>query len=531
MRPPKQALALVFVLSLAGFAYAADSGGHTPLAWRGRPMPKLTGPIFNQDCTDFFYTNAITEGVDGGAVLDEYFDVIADAGVTVLMVNTNARKTNYTGRAWERFWDGYDPDGPDDQPYFARSGPEAGYRRMVHSMMELDRQGVDYPGRVIERCRLRGVSPWISLRMNDVHYNDNLDHPFHGKLWRDPQFHRGGSGYYARGLDWAHPQVRDLYRALMVETLQRYDIDGLELDFMREPYLFAPGAEEAGAPVLREWLRAARRLVHDASVRRGHPIYLAVRVPSHVEVARSWGLDAVGWARDGLVDLIVATPRWATLEYDMPLDRWAEELEGTDVTLAGGLEILHRPLPGGPAVSVSKEQAAGAAAAVLAAGADAVYLFNYFTPIANHPTWTPEGYRKTLQAMASLEALNALPRRHAITWRDITGRDEQYTPPLPAAGKALRFTLATGPKPPDGAKVTLELHLEQAAEAELPAVEFNATRCESAGASPSGEGAVLATYRVPPAAFTGTGHDVVEVGAPAESVKVLGVEMLIEPGM
>jgi len=95
----------------------------------------------------------------------------------------------------------------------------------------------------------------------------------------------------------------------------------------------------------------------------------------------------------------------------------------------------------------------------------------------------------------------------------------------------LSFPLATGPKPSEGAKVTVELRLEQAAGAELPAVKLNATRCESSGASPSGEGAVLATYRVPLEAFTGTGHDVVEVGAPAESVKVLGVEMLIEPSM
>ena len=42
-------------------------------------------------------------------------------------------------------------------------------------------------------------------------------------------------------------EVRDYYKALIVESLDRYDIDGLELDFMREPYLFSAGKETEGA--------------------------------------------------------------------------------------------------------------------------------------------------------------------------------------------------------------------------------------------------------------------------------------------
>lgn len=532
MRLRLAALACLPMLLLAGSVCGADTTQRRPLAWRGEPMPKLHGLIFNQDCTDFFYTNAIREGMDAGAMTDGYFGVLADAGVTVLMINTNARKVNYRSEVWESFWDGYDPAGPDDQPYFNGMAPGdvPGYRNMVHTMMELERQGVDYPARVAALCRERGVSPWISLRMNDVHYNDNLDNPFHGALWRRPELFRDTGGYYARALDYAHPEVRDTYRDLILETLRRYDIDGLELDFMREPYLFRDGEEEAGAAILREWLRGVRRLVYDESVRRGHPIYLGVRVPSRIEVAQSWGLDAVGWAKDGLVDLVVATPRWATLEYDMPLDEWAQALQGTDVTLAGGLEILHRPLPSGNPTSVTKVQAAGAAASVLFAGADVVYLFNYFSPIANSPNWTPEGYRQTLRAMHSLDALNALPRRHAITWRDIIGHGEAYTPPLPATGKTLSFELPTGPKPPEGSTVTLELRLVQAAEAPPALVTVNGAACELSSTRPDGEGVILATYAVPPSALQGARRDAIEIRAPGDaSLTVSGVEMAIEP--
>ncbi len=44
---------------------------------------------------------------------------MAGAGVTVFLCNTNARRTNYRSRVWESYWDGYDPAGPDDQPFLA----------------------------------------------------------------------------------------------------------------------------------------------------------------------------------------------------------------------------------------------------------------------------------------------------------------------------------------------------------------------------------------------------------------------------
>ena len=489
-------------------------------------MPRMSGLIQNQDCTDFFYGGRTLDDVDGGALLDAYVDTLSEAGVTVMMVNTNARRTNYRSEVWEAFWDGYDPDGPDDQPFLRSipAGSRAGYRSLIHNMWALDARGVDYPARAIERCRLRDISPWITLRMNDVHENNDLEHPFHGTLWRDATYHRGGPAtYYSRGLDYGHPEVRELYRKLVVETLGRYDIDGLELDFMREPYLFKPGAEEGGGAILREWLRGIRRLTHDAGVRRGHPVRLAVRVPSRIEVAQSWGLDAVGWAKDGLVDLVIATPRWSTLEFDMPMGEWREALADTGASLAGGLEVLYRPLPNGPPTHVTHEQAAGAAASVLAGGADVVYLFNYFAGEHSHPSWTREDYRRTLSAMSSLEALNGLPRRHSVTWRDIIGRDEAYTPPLPAEGTEFAFRLQTGPRPPEGASAWLEVGLARDQAPRGFTATVNGTRCTVEG--PAGN---LQRFSIPLEALPGGQRDDVTVTAEAP-VRVESLEIVVVP--
>ena len=229
----------------------------------------------------------------------------------------------------------------------------------------------------------------------------------------------------------------------MVETLERYDIDGLELDFMREPYLFSAGKEAEGAPILTGWIREVRKLVDETAAKRGHPIRLGVRVPSRPEVALGMGLDAVAWAKEGLIDLLVVTPRWATLEFDMPIRRWRQLLGASKTTLAGGLEILYRPWPDGPATAVTPELATGAALSVLSRGADAVYLFNYFQDEC--PGWPLPVYQKTLKAMASLDSLVKQPRCVGITYRDITAPGENYQPPLPATGKELVFRLKLGP--------------------------------------------------------------------------------------
>ena len=83
-------------------------------------------------------------------------------------------------------------------------------------MLAVDRQGIDYPARVIQRCRHDRVSPWISLRMNDCHDGTIANHPIHGSFWRKhPEWRRqNGIGNYATCLDYAHPEVRDYYMAL-----------------------------------------------------------------------------------------------------------------------------------------------------------------------------------------------------------------------------------------------------------------------------------------------------------------------------
>ncbi len=443
-----RSICVLISLLLAGSPIQSAESSEKENADAGAPrLPKLTGLLHNEDCIDFFDNRDFSKG-KAGEMVDRYVDVLAGAGVTVLVCNTSSRRTNYRSKVWEAFWDGFDPNASNDQPFFAAVPKEqrAGYRRVVANMLATYSEGVDYPARIISRSRHHSISPWISLRMNDVHVNGNLDHPIHSDFWRKPEFFRKGHpGYYARALDYAHAEVRAHHKALIVETLELYDIDGLELDFMREPYLFSKGKEQEGRLILNEWLRDIRKLIDDAATGRGHAIKLGVRVPASPETALGLGLDAPTWSKEGLVDLVVVTPRWSTIDFTIPIAKW-RDLLGDRVTLAGGLEVNYQPYLKIPNRMVTKEEATGAAIGVLSGGADVVYLFNYFQN--KHPHWSPPEYQRMLNAFSSVKELQKLPRRHAVTFSDVTIPGEEYPSPLPASGTQLSFDMQLGPAPP-----------------------------------------------------------------------------------
>ncbi|MBN2090393.1 hypothetical protein JW964_12340 [candidate division KSB1 bacterium] len=443
---------------------------------------KLTGLLLNYDCTDFFFNNPPDQ--INGQVLDEQIALFARAGVSVLLCNTNAQRTNYASEAFESFWQGYDPDGPDDQPFLADMLPErrANYRRMIASMRALHLQNIDYPARVIQRCREHQISPWISLRMNDIHDNDRINHPIHSTFWREhPQYWRVADrkiDYYDRALDYAHPEVRARYQALIEETLMRYDIDGLELDFMREPYLFKPGHELAGGKILTEWLQMVHQLVKKAEKKWQHPIKIGVRVPANPITAQNLGLNVTEWAQLGLVDLVVVTPRWATMDTNLPMQIWKQLLSPHAVTLAGGLEIREQSFPDGPARLTTPDVAFGAATATLYNGADVIYLFNYF-PSMTKNGWTLDQFIHTLQTMKSPDRLVTQSRRHLLTFRDVFAPGEATDYPLPASGKRLLFRLPTGPKPV-GRWVIAKIGINKGDEMRERPIELlvNSTQCE-----------------------------------------------------
>ena len=472
----------------AGFASAAILRSSATGATAQRTVPPPTGLCLNEDNSHYFSTRA-------GQTLNRetvasWVDQYAHTQVRELMLCPNSMRTSYDSKVWDPIWKGYDPDGPDDQPLLASTPAAArkGARNWIHTAWQLQRAGIDPYQLWIERARRHGISPWISMRMNDVHNVDDERSYIHSEFWRqNPQLRRVNyrlDRSADRAFDYGRAEVREHHFKLIRELAERYDFDGLELDWMRFGYHFQPGHERAGLEILTEFTAEVRRLLNVWEKKRGHKIRLGARVPSRPQTALGLGYDPATWARKKLIDMLVVTPFWASIETDMPIETWKELLRGTSVTLAAGLEVLIRTHPESKQFQKNTlETVRGAASSLLDRGADRIYLFNYMDSqtamddLENYPTLLREaGRADTLQGKA---------RRHVLTFADTWAPGEPSAIPLPAQCLADRwraFRLATGPVPTGGVAFA-RLGVEGLTEADVAncEVRLNGEACKFGG--------------------------------------------------
>jgi hypothetical protein len=172
---------------------------------------------------------------------------------------------------------------------------------------------------------------------------------------------------------------------------------------------------------------------------------------------------------------------------------------------------------------MTPSQAVGAAMAVLAGGADLVYLFNYFP---ESKPWPTEPFNTTLRAMRNQESLAQLPRTHAVTYRDVRAPGEPADNALPATGTRAAFRLQTGPKPQARkVEVLLELDATDTNEIVPPAVRVNGTAC----AALARDGAAVFRYLVPKPALADGAHVVEAEAGGGKPFKIVRVEIVIGP--
>jgi hypothetical protein len=198
-------------------------------------------------------------------------------------------------------------------------------------------------------------------------------------------------------------------------------------------------------------MREARQLTRVWSEKRRHPIRLAARVPTLPDAARGLGMDGVAWAREGLVDMLIPTPFWATTDFDISVELWRQRLgaAGGKVVLAPGAEILLRAYPAAAPIEQDLTSIRGFAAACLHRGADRIYLFNYMDPAPM--AGGTASYRTLLREGLDLETVIRRPRRHVATYRDTVAPGLSQDLVLPINGfQRGKLRLYTGPAPKDG---------------------------------------------------------------------------------
>lgn len=380
------------------------------------------------------------------AALRGLVDQYEGTRVSHVFWNACYQRAAYRSDVWASYWD--------------VPKPETDVVSWPRRYYELHKLGIDDAfALLVARSREKGISPWISLRMNDMHYHEDPNRM--NPLWNDnPQLWNHPKAGFHNGFDFTQPQVRGHYMALIEEVLSRWDSDGVELDWMRFPHHFRNGELEAGRAALTAFMRDVRGKADAAAKRLGHPVGVAVRVPATAEFADGLGMDAVAWAREGLIDVLIPGSLWRPSFPDVPVEAWRGKV-GKECAIVPGTDLWIGGMRGGVVAASGMAPIRAFTASMLDRGADAIYLFNHFSrtdsTLASLTIEDGADRGRTmgdlLTTAGSIAQAVAGPRRHILTFHDPLPPNSGYHPPLPATvavGTPARLKLHIGPAPAGG---------------------------------------------------------------------------------
>lgn len=161
----------------------------------------------------------------------------------------------------------------------------------------------------VETCRKYDMAPFVSYRLNDVHRLEHAGSDHDMSIWvskfyeAHPEYRlchpnclpydsNSPQTYGAQyGHDWSIPEVRDHKFAFMEEICKKYDIAGLELDFLRSGTLYSAETPlERRVEITTEFVKRVRRMLDETG--RQSRRYLCVRIPQTLHAHPNLGIDA-----------------------------------------------------------------------------------------------------------------------------------------------------------------------------------------------------------------------------------------------
>ena len=387
--------------------------------------------MFNEDWVHFFWTRYENNIDVTEKTLRDFIYQYKDTAITDFSMNVNGTVSGFPSEVLESLTDKYNHD--EENGYkvdYKNSFAKTAYDIFV--VKKLDKYKI-----WIDALHEIGRKAWISFRMNDCHADlekfnilKNSDIEKHKNLWRQPYRE---PDYFGKCLNYADERVRMLAYSYLKETLERYNPDGIELDFMRELLVFVPGCENRD--IMTDFMRNVKSIVTEAENKYGHKIQISIIAAPEPKTNYEAGLDIAVWAREGLIDSVCAIQRWETITTNIPVEFWKSIIG--DVPFAAGQQLLVRGNRETESVMSNVDMAFGQAAAAASRGADFVYLYNYFDLTESglnsvlHDTAIRPVPKEFLESAGNLSKLKKHPRRYPLTYDDCPNYWERVNCRLP----------------------------------------------------------------------------------------------------
>ena len=172
----------------------------------------------------------------------------------------------------------------------------------------------------VDEARNQGIELLAGFRMNDRH---GINKPF---FEAHPNWILKDLGH---GVDYSLPEVRDWIFSIMQEVPERFDVDGIELNFVRHGYCFPPSEARDRHPLMSEFMRRLRAMLDRTGEKKGRRLLMGVRVPTTVEECRHFGFDVPTWVGEGLVDYVAPTDYHYT-NFNMKVEQFASIVRAAD---------------------------------------------------------------------------------------------------------------------------------------------------------------------------------------------------------
>ena len=451
----KEIISAILSLALCAAYSTATEGAKTPLseeqppdsappcdseaAWRNSFKNIL---ILNEDNDRFFI---VTPEMTAEA-LTAHIDGLANSKVTHYFMCPNGQRTSYDSKVHEPIW----------APVYGKEPTE----KWARQCKLLRDRGIDPYAVWIEACRKNGISPWITMRMNDVHFVTKPDYfrnqnfwREHRELWRVPKDEMPKKGAWVDyAFNYKHKETRDFHLALVREIFERYDIDGFETDWMRFGRHLTPRNERNESQYLTDFMREVRKTADSWEKKRGRRIGISARVPPSPELALKNGMDVAAWVREGLVDIVVPSCVYTSGDFMISVNDWKKYLGD----LSDKVEIIPSTDNGFTSSGKVKRQPIdlplldGWVTAMRSSGADSIYFFN--------PFYQPVLLKKFIRRGVDEKSCRDSDRRHPVIFRDMGDTPEERLDQLPVNSDVPRsFKIAFGKKPSPKARGKLSV--------------------------------------------------------------------------
>ena len=377
------------------------------------------GTAVNVDCDAIWYMYAangqVLENVEQMCI--DWFELrYKDAGVSDVMYHIDQHVPSVTRESYMDFYIEAQKTGEQLDEVTEKHG-ELLYR--VYEEHNVDPYAIWF-----DLCRENGINPWLSFRMNDIHA------PTLGYACTDFYYealkngwligeNTGRGAWVAPCMDYAVPEVRAYFLDYIDEILGKYDVYGIELDWLRSLFCFKQYSKD-NCQYMDIFMEDVNKIVAKYEAEYGHEIKIIARLARDLDTNLYFGFDIVNWAKNGWLDIISPASHGPT-DSGVPIPAWKEAMDPYGVEVYIGFESVTIDSKHPQTITTL----AGFTAMYLQQGADKVYLYNLFN--------ADKGYYKICSSLEA--AMKYAKREYLVTSQTKVPKVDEVSKydPLPIA--------------------------------------------------------------------------------------------------